>query len=203
MLYSGLMLFSWLPLKVIQVDSHVPGFGGMTFNMLLYMYVTGRFLRESGFVSSIRLSRAAIIFIVLMIVNMSIAILSGLTKGSATLNMLFSTWRVNDSPLVIAMAVFFFIIFYKLHVATRIANVAIVLAPSMFCVYLIHCGVNFNLTRGWIEKYLFLIPANNMGKQIVATLIATLATFLICILADLLRRYISKLARGNSKCFSV
>jgi len=187
--YSALIFLSWLPLGRIGVDLSISGFGGQNLSTMVYVYVTGRMLKEWRVGEGLRTRILLFGFIGLSIINIALAICSGLTQKDVWLNSLFAGWRVNDSPLVIAMAIAFFLLFRKLSVPVSLAKWACFLAPSLFSVYLIHCGVNFDLTRGLISKYLFL-PVGGVIWQIVATILATLATFILCALIDFVRRAI-------------
>lgn len=145
--YSVIVFISWLPLTLFGIDVSIPGFGGMTLNTLMYIYVTGRYLRRERRLLDIGWRGWLVAFLLLEGLNIAFAILSGLTKEDGCINLLFSRWLVNDSPLAIAMAVAFFMFFLRLKIDGIVGRVAAYLAPSMFSVYLLHCGTNFDLTR--------------------------------------------------------
>ena len=187
--YSAIVFISWLPLTHFGIDVCIPGFGGMTLNTLMYVYVTGRYLRRERRLLDIGWRGWLAAFLLLEGLNISFAILSGLTKECGSVNLLFSRWRVNDSPLAIAMAITFFMFFLRLEVGSIMGRIAAYAAPSMFSVYLLHCGTNFGLTRVWIGKYMFL-KVDGIFVDAVAVVMAAVATFAICVAIDLLRRYV-------------
>lgn len=185
--YSAMVFISWLPLTPFGIDVCIPGFGGMTLNTLMYVYVTGRYLRRERRLLDIGWRGWLAAFLLLEGLNISFAILSGLTKECGSVNLLFSRWRVNDSPLAIAMAITFFMFFLRLEVGGIMGRIATYAAPSMFSVYLLHCGTNFGLTRVWIERYMFL-KVDGICKDVFAVILAAVSTFVVCVVIDLLRR---------------
>lgn len=194
--YTAIVFVSWLPLASFGVDVGIPGFGGMTLNTLMYVYVIGRFLRREPHLLNIGWRGWLVAFLLLEGLNIAFAILSGLTKEDGCINLLFSRWRVNDSPLAIAMAVAFIMFFLRLKIDGIVGRVAAYLAPSMFSVYLLHCGTNFDLTRVWIGRCMFL-AGDGICVDVVAVMLVAVATFAICIAIDLTRRSITAFIRSK------
>lgn len=186
--YLIVVLVSWLPLDALGFSLSVPGFGGMTLNTMMFVYITGRLMRKKHWFSGWGWSTWLVVFAVLECVNVAFGILSGLTRDSYGLNLLFAKWRVNDSPLAIAMAVAFFMMFMKAKDCGALGRVASYLAPSMFSIYLLHCGTNFDLTRVWIGSHLFPDKVDGLIMGICTIVQAAVATFSICLVVDLLRR---------------
>lgn len=185
--FTVLIIMSWLPTGG-GIDMHIPGFGGMTVVTMLYVYVTGRIIYYFQISRRIRTCLLVMLFIILCLLNISFAVFSGLTWDKGAINLLFSKWRFNDSPLVVAMAILFFLIFLRLRLSPIIERWIVLFAPSMFSIYLLHCGTNFSISRTLIGRYLFL-PFNTAGMYAVATLFAAAFTFILCLLMDLLRRW--------------
>lgn len=185
--YSTLIILSWVPIASLSFDFCIPGFGGISVNTMVYVYVTGRLLRYWNWADAIKQHTVVLLFLLLFVVNLIFAYMSWKTADMGSLNLLFSCWRVNDSPLVLGMATCFFLMMYKLVPPNWLGRMAVILAPSMFSVYLIHCGVNFQVTRRMIGRFLFH-NVTGPTEQICLTVLASFIVFVFCIVCDLIRR---------------
>ena len=188
--YAAMMGVSWLPLHALGIDLTPPGWAsGLNVNTMLFVYVTGRVIRECNCPAK-RLSTRALLSIFggLMGLNLALALLSGLTRGNPITNSFFVGIRDNNSPITLAASIALFLLFARLPTSGALRRIATFLAPSMFPIYLLHEGAHPIVARALYTKY--LCPDFGIGwlPQIGSLLTAAVATFGISFLLDLIRR---------------
>ena len=113
-MYAVVMFMSWLPLKCFGIDLAMPGWEGISFNTLLFMYMTGRMLRQSQWMANAKVMHIGLGFLVLMAANIGWAAVGGFAEPGGIIYSLLIGSRDNNSPLTISLAVFAFLLFKKL-----------------------------------------------------------------------------------------
>ena len=191
--YAAAMFLNWLPLRYFGVSFAIPGWGGISFNTLCFMYVTGRVLRKTDWVRKVTSFQALATFTVLMVINIVWAAAAGFSKPNSFIYSLLIGTRDNNSPLAIALAVSIFLMFRGMVIQSFIGRISAFIAPSMFSVYLLHEGCNGQLSRILYNKYLFCDLGETLQLRLLSVLLSATIVMTICVCVDLVRRYASSI----------
>ena len=191
-LYFALMAVQWLPLKELH-SPVLPAFvvGGweiLTFNTLMFYYVTARTIRICGFAD--RISTRWL----WLALGVGIALLLAVVLGFR----FFSQWGMGkkwltrltlyNSPLGTFVAIPLFLLFERIRLNECATKFFCFISPSLFAVYLIHYvnpeGKTLLLTlpTKWLLK-----ACPDLGFGLNALLVAAYG-FAISIAIDLVRR---------------
>jgi surface polysaccharide O-acyltransferase-like enzyme len=178
-----LLVFGWSFATTLPISGLIPLSSGVTaysFLTLLGVYVVARFVKrlhnERGRFFEI-VSNKMVMLLILGVCLVMVAI------GLGDYN----------SPFAVAVAASVFFLFKNCNISTWLGKVCAWLAPSMFSVYLIHShGYAWGYFK-MIEDYLL---ANFVSMSIVYVLTA-LIIFIVCLLADLPRRWILRFYRKH------
>ena len=185
--YAVLMLVNWLPVRFFGIDLAIPGFEGLTFNTLLFVYVSGRVLRGVNWTGTVNVKTLLAIFIGLTVVNYAWSCAAGFLPGALAKSIFVGTKDYN-SPLVLSLAVFGFLVFKRSRFPAWIGTTCAFLSPSLFSVYLIHEGCNRFVSHAVYNRYLFFKMGNGAIAEVATIVLAAILVFAVCILLDLVRR---------------
>ena len=191
-LYFVLMAVQWLPLKElrspVQSVFSIGGWGLLTFNTLMFYYVTARIARLCGLAERLSTRRLWLAF------GGGLALLLAVVLGFR----FFSHWGVDkewlarltlyNSPLGTLVVVPLFLLFERIRLGERATRFFCFISPSLFAVYLIHY-VNpeskmllLTLPTKWLLR-----EFPGLGFGLNAVLVAAYG-FAIAVLVDLCRR---------------
>lgn len=189
--YALVMLWSWLPVDCLGINVHVPGWRAHTFNQLCFMYMTGRVMRGCPEFLEIRKRWLFLAAAVCMAANYAWAIAAGLTRGNAVLQGILVGTRGYDNPIIIALSISLFLLFFRCAPPRWLQRVCLVLSPSMFMVYLLHEATNHDLSVALYLHYFSFVKLLPGDCQFVKIGTVALLVFAACILLDCPRRIIS------------
>ena len=191
-LYFALMAIQWLPLKELHSPVlpafHVGGWEMLSFNTLMFYYVTARTVRLCGLSERISTRRLWLAF------GAGLALLLAVVLGFR----FFSHWGMEkgwlgrltlyNSPLGTFVAIPLFLIFERIRLNERATRFFCFISPSLFAVYLMHY-VNpegkmllLTLPTKWLLR-----ECPDLGFGLNALSVAAYG-FVISILVDLCRR---------------
>lgn len=193
--YAILMLANWLPVRYFGIDLAIPGFEGLTFNTLLFVYMTGRVLRGVDWTGTVNVKVLWAIFIGLTITNYAWACAAGFLPGEMAKSIFVGT-KDNNSPLVLSLAVFGFLIFRRSQFPGWVGKTCVFLSPSLFSVYLIHEGCNRFVSHAVYNRYAFFKMGNGAIAEVASVVFAAILVFIACVLIDFIRRW-TLFAAGN------
>lgn len=201
-LYFVLMAMLWLPLKELH-SPVLPAFGiggwvTLSFNTLMFYYVTARTVRLCGLSDRISTRRLWLMF------GAGLALLLAVVLGFR----FFSHWGMEkgwlgrltlyNSPLGMFVAIPLFLLFERLRLGERATRFFCFISPSLFAVYLIHY-VNpeskmllLTLPTKWLLR-----ECPGLGSGLNAVLVAAFG-FAVSLAVDLCRRAVLHAVR---KCF--
>ena len=185
--YAVLMLVNWLPVRFFGIDLAIPGFEGLTFNTLLFVYVTGRALRGVDWTGIVNMKTLWAIFIGLTVVNYTWACAAGFLPGELAKSIFVGTKDYN-SPLVLSLAVFGFLVFKRSRFPAWLGKICAFLSPSLFSVYLIHEGCNRFVSHAVYNRYAFFRMGNGAVAEVASIVLAAISVFIVCITLDFMRR---------------
>ena len=191
-LYFALMAIQWLPLKEFHSPVlpafHVGGWEMLSFNTLMFYYVTARTVRLCGLSERISTRRLWLAF------GAGLALLLAVVLGFR----FFSHWGMDkgwlgrltlyNSPLGTFVAIPLFLIFERIRLNERATKFFCFISPSLFAVYLMHY-VNpegkmllLTLPTKWLLR-----ECPDLGFGLNALLVAAYG-FVVSVLVDLCRR---------------
>lgn len=176
--YCAAMLIAWLP-TVSRFDVCPAGWFGHSFNTLLFLYVTGRYLTVCD-LSKVGTRTLGSCFVLCLICH--VAFVGGINyilpvQWLPSLNQL----RDFNAPWLLLAAILIVILFSRVKLPRLLDRVAGLLAPSMFAVYLLHEGCNPAVSRALYAKF-------GLGQGLAGCLVTAVMVFLICLALDSLRR---------------
>lgn len=186
--YAVLMLVNWLPVRFFGVDLAIPGFEGLTFNTLLFVYVTGRVLHGVDWTETVNVKTLWAVFIGLTVVNYAWACAAGFLPGELAKSIFVGTKDYN-SPLVLSLAVFGFLVFKRSRFPAWLGTTCAFLSPSLFSVYLIHEGCNRFVSHAVYNRYAFFKMGNGAIAEVATIVLAAILVFVACLLIDFMRRW--------------
>ena len=194
-IYAGIMVVNWLPIGWLGINLKIPGWGGTTFNTIMFMYVTGRFLRSATRIDSFTLRQCAVSAVILLSACCAWSAIGGFSEYGTAQYFIFIGSLDNNSPLVIALSIAVFLFFLRIPVPCFISKICTFLSPSMFSVYLLHDGCNGPLSRSFYAKWMCDDFGLGWIGCMLSVILTTIMIMVACIFIDLLRRIIELLLR--------
>lgn len=185
----------WLPLGLMNINVTPAGWGTKTSLTLLVMYILGRTLSKIESIKRIRTIYLILGFVALDVFCIGWSAL-GRIYGGVVSEM--KMWTEN-SPASILAATLFFLIFERLQVPKKFHRAIKLVAPSMFSIYLLHAGPGRSLFEPLyqeLETRSLLIIDNH----VMSCFISAIVVFVICLLADMLRRISLYVIKNRSCC---
>ena len=128
-IYAGIMVVNWLPIGWLGINLKIPGWGGTTFNTIMFMYVTGRFLRSATRIDSFTLRQCAVSAVILLSACCAWSAIGGFSEYGTAQYFIFIGSLDNNSPLVIALSIAVFLFFLRIPVPCFISNIIIFSHP--------------------------------------------------------------------------
>lgn len=188
-LYAVAMLLSWLPIRFLGIDFVPTGWSGLSFNTMCFVYVTGRVMREMSWIAHVRTRTVALWFAGLMVLNL---MWSGMAGSAQSLAMkgLFVGSKDYDSPIVLGLAICFFLLFKRLEIRGWAAKVIGWCTPSMFAVYLLSEGCNGRVSRALYNRYAYFDFGGGVAGTVLQIVVASIVVFFVCLALDCARRTI-------------
>lgn len=186
--YATAMMIDWAPVKCIGVDLSVSGWSGLSFNTMLFVYVTARYLRTRNWIDKIPTWFFACAIVFLLSVVQGWGTISAYTPVNSLVHTIFTGTRDYNSPMVLALAPAFFLLFLRMKIPAVIGNVCAYIAPSMFSVYLLHEGTLSSVSRVLYNRYGFMLGTAGPIVQVVEIFATALLIFLVTTLCDIVRR---------------
>ena len=171
-----LLVFGWSFATTLSICGFIPSSAGLTAYSsltLLGVYIVARFSRrlydEGGMFFEIVSNK--MVMLLILVVSL---IMAAIGLGD------------YNSPFAVAIAGSVFFIFINFAVPSWLGNVCVWLGPSMFSVYLMH---SHGYAWWYLKRIEDCLSANSVPMPIVYGLTA-IAVFIMCLLADFLRRII-------------
>lgn len=192
-LYSLAMALSWIPLRFLGVSLSVPGWGGHTFNTMLYIYVSAYCLKRCGFEKWMTRHWAMMIFgaaISCHVLNLGLVVLCRTWKEY------FSEAGDYNSPAMLVAGAMIFVVFLKTRFPVWLQKLCGYIAPSMFSVYLLHTAVGPVCKVIRDQSILsfdagFYYPCH----RVVSVVTVSMIIFSGCVAIDVLRRISANFCR--------
>ena len=137
-------------------------------------------------------------FVVVMIVLGSVAMLYRWKVGLPVQGRNLSAWSSYDAPHVWLFAICIVAFFaLRVYVPEWLSRVVTVISPSMFGVYLMHHTTSFGrllyrIPQEWLMAQVSLHPA-------LVVFLSAVVCFVLCVGADVLRRFLLRCISGPIK----
>lgn len=148
--YAFAMLLSWLP-KTSFLNLNVAGWMGHSFNTLLFLYITGRYVRSLT-MDRIQTWVLWLVFVGAMMCH--IVFVAGLNFCvPQSVASILNSMRDFNAPWLLLAAVVSVVGASRLRCPPWLNKIAGLLAPSMFVVYLLHEGGNPLVSRAVYGYY--------------------------------------------------
>ena len=188
--YAVAMIINWVPIKCLGIDLSVSGWSGLSFNTMLFVYVTGRYLRTRTWIVNIQTWSLACAILFLLSVVQGWGAVSAYTSANSLVHAIFTGSRDYNSPMVLTLAPAFFLLFLRIKIPALIGKVCAYIAPSMFSVYLLHEGTMSSVSRVLYNRYGAMSGIANSGMIVVEIFASAVLIFIVTTTCDIIRRVV-------------
>ena len=181
--FASAVFVSWLPLGL-----KIPGWCGHGFSTMLFIYVSARVIRLAELETRISSRMAALIFFVALGIHLARLVPIVLYPSVKDLFILTADY---DAPEVLVMGAAFFLMLYRVRFPNWLNASCVLLAPSMFVVYLLHEGGSVVGPRFYDQLVLFLfnqMPIGGAFGCVFAIALGATTLFFTCCGIDAFRR---------------
>ena len=180
-----IMVYSIIPSIFYYVTKYQWSFSN--FDFMLVSYMIGAYIKIKGFSkfdSRKNCIKAILISFITLIALVIVMDLLAFKLRNNTYTWMATVTRAPTSFLLLIISIAIFYIFKNISFKSTFINF---IAPSMLGIYLIHDN---DLVRPWLWKEVF--PNNDYlytNYLVVHFLVKVIAVFIICLIIDLIRRY--------------